>query len=62
MSKQKKWIGVTLLVLGFIVGAYTLRTAAHPGANMTTTTAATKAISPAATAAPGIRLIDLTPL
>jgi len=61
MSKQKKWIGVTLLVLGFIVGAYTLRTAAHPGANMTTT-AATKAISPAATAAPGIRVIDLTPL
>jgi hypothetical protein len=36
MSKQKKWIGVMLLALGFVIGAYSLRIAAHPGAAVTT--------------------------
>jgi len=58
MSKQKKWFGVTLLVLGFIVGVYTLRTAAHPSADKITA-AATKAVSPAPMAARGVRVIYL---
>jgi hypothetical protein len=44
MSRQKKWIGVVLLALGCVVGAYSLRTAAHPGAAVTTS--AMKTVSP----------------
>jgi hypothetical protein len=53
MSKQKKWIGVVLLLLGFVVAAYSLRTAAHPGATITTN--AMKTASPRdITQAPGV--------
>jgi hypothetical protein len=44
MSRQKKWIGVMLLALGFVIGAYSLRTAVHPGAAVTTS--AMKTFSP----------------
>jgi hypothetical protein len=36
MSKQKKWMGAILLLLGTVVGAYCIRTATHPGSNTTT--------------------------
>jgi hypothetical protein len=36
MSKQKKWMGAILLLLGTVVGAYCMRTATHPGSNITT--------------------------
>jgi len=53
MSRQKKWIGVMLLALGFVIGAYSLRTAAHPGAAVTTS--AMKTVSPHETMqAPGL--------
>jgi len=59
MSKQKLWIGVILLMLGFVVGGYTLRSAAHPSATIPTN--AVKTVSPAPMAPPGVTVIDLTP-
>ena len=44
MSKREKWIGVMLLLLGFVVGVYSLRAAAHPGATIATN--AMKTVSP----------------
>jgi hypothetical protein len=36
MSKQKKWMGALLLLLGSVVGAYCIRTATHPASNVAT--------------------------